>query len=154
MVRQAEQVHVYLYRKNIGNFYEYAIFQRSENELWWQGITGGVEEGESIEEAARREVSEEAGIQYEFPLYKLDNISCLPTYLFKDEVQEEWGRDVVLIPMYFFAMAYDGEIKLSYEHTDFKWLPYKEAEKLIYFHDQKIGLWELKERLLRGNLKR
>lgn len=154
MARQAEQVHIYLYRKNLKNSYEYAIFQRSENNLWWQGITGGVEEGENLEEAARREIFEEAGIAYKYPLYKLDNVSSLRTNLFDRETQDLWGRDIVVIPMYFFAMPYDGAIELSYEHTGFKWLPYKEAENLIYFHDQKTGLWELKERLKRGNLKR
>ena len=34
-----------MYRKNLNGYYEFAIFQRADNELWWQGICGGVEEG-------------------------------------------------------------------------------------------------------------
>ena len=40
---------------------EYAIFQRSDGD-YWQAIAGGGEEGETPEEAAKREIQEEAGI--------------------------------------------------------------------------------------------
>jgi 8-oxo-dGTP pyrophosphatase MutT (NUDIX family) len=75
MARQPQQVHIYLYRKKSNNCYEFAIFQRADNELWWQEICGGVEEGESIELAARREILEEAGIAENLPLYRLDSVS-------------------------------------------------------------------------------
>lgn len=152
MLRQAKQIHIYLYRKNRRNLYEFAIFQRSDNELWWQGISGGVEYCETIEEAARREAFEEAGIRGKLPLYRLESISYLPTYIFDSEIQEKWGKDIVVVPMYFFAMPFDGEIKISYEHSDVKWLLYEDAMELVYFDDQKTALWELKERLKRKNL--
>ncbi len=151
MARQPQQIHVYLYRSAAGG-YEFAVFQRSENPLWWQGICGGVEEGETVLEGARREIREEAGIREPFPLYRLDSVSSLPSNLFSPETQAVWGRDVVAIPMIFFAMPFEGEVTLSEEHTGFKWCAYGEAEKLVYFHDQKVALWELNERLLRGNL--
>jgi len=72
MSRQPKQVHIYLYRQNPNGCYEFAIFQRADNELWWQGICGGVEDGETIKIAARREIFEEAGINDELPLYHLD----------------------------------------------------------------------------------
>jgi dATP pyrophosphohydrolase len=56
--------------------------------------------------------------------------------------------------MFFFAMPFYGQIKLSDEHTEYKWLTYEKAEKLVHFSDQKIPLWELKERLSRRNLVR
>lgn len=152
MSRQPKQVHIYLFRKNLNNIYEYAIFQRADNELWWQGICGGVEEGETIEAGARREIFEEAGIINELPLYRLDTESYLPANIFKIQIQEIWGRDIVVIPMYFFAMRYEGIIKISDEHKEYRWLSYEDAESLVYFHDQKTALWEVKERLLRGNL--
>jgi dATP pyrophosphohydrolase len=54
--------------------------------------------------------------------------------------------------MTFFAMAYDGPVTLSEEHTGFGWHAYEAAEALVYFHDQKVALWELDERLRRGSL--
>jgi dihydroneopterin triphosphate diphosphatase len=152
MSRQPQQVHIYLYRKNLNGYYEFAIFQRADNELWWQGVCGGVEEGETIELSAKREIFEEAGISDELPLYRLDIESYLPSDIFHKQDQAIWGKNIVVVPMYFFAMPYDGIIKISNEHKEIRWLPYEEAEELVYFHDQKVALWELKERLLRGNL--
>lgn len=152
MARQPIQVHIYLYKKNKNMTYEFAIFQRADNDLWWQGICGGVEENESLEMSARREIFEEAGIDEKLPLYPLESKSYLPVYIFSDKIQKIWGKDRVVVPMYFFAMPYDGPITLSDEHSDVKWLSYEAAESLVYFHDQKTALWELKERLIRDNL--
>lgn len=152
MSRQPKQVHIYLYRMNIEGKYEFAIFQRSDNELWWQGICGGAEEDETIEESARREIFEEAGISDKLPLYKLESKSYIPVNIFSEQTQIEWGKGITVIPMYFFAMAYKGIIKISHEHIEFRWLVYEKAKDLVYFHDQKVALWELKERLIRDNL--
>lgn len=152
MSRQPKQVHIFLYRENVNGYYEFAIFQRADYELCWQGICGGVEDDETIEVSAKRETFEEAGISDKSPLYRLDTESYLPANIFHEKTQAIWGKDIVVIPMYFFAMPFDGVIKISDEHKEFRWLTYEEAEKLVYFHDQKTALWELKERLLRGNL--
>lgn len=153
MSRQPLQIHVFLYRERQGR-YEFAVFQRADNPAWWQGVCGGVEEGETIEEGARREIREEAGIDERLPLYPLDSLSFLPARIFGEEHQEAWGKRVVVVPMHFFAAPFDGEIRLSGEHAQYRWLSYEEAEKLVYFHDQKIALWETNERLRRGNLMR
>ena len=153
MSRQPKQVHVFPYRKKRES-YEYAIFQRSDNPLWWQGICGGVEGDETVEEAARREAYEEAGIINKMPLYRLDTISYLPVSIFSEKSQRSWGSNVVVVPMFFFAMPFDGEITLSSEHTEVRWLDYSTAQKLIYFQDQQTALYELNERLLRRNLVR
>jgi len=147
MARKPEQIHVYLYRKNADGEFEFAIFQRSDNPEWWQGISGGVENGETVEQAAIREIFEESGAQ-SANIYLLDTTSYLPSDIFS----ARWGRDVVVVPMFFFAMPFDGEIVLSDEHMEVRWLAYKKAEALVYFHDQKVALWELNERLKRGNL--
>ncbi len=152
MARQAKQVHIYLYKELAKGKFEYAIFQRSDNALWWQGISGGLEAGESIEEAARREIFEEAGIHVTGPLSRLDTICSLPAYIFQARDREHWPENLYVVPLYFFAVAYEGPIRLSEEHSDVKWLPYEEAEKLVYFHDQKTALWELDQRLKMGDI--
>ena len=151
MARQPKQVHIYLYRKK-ENHYEYAILQREDMPFCWQGICGGLEDNETEAEGARRELMEEAGVMENLPLYPLESASSLPANIFDKETQELWGKNVVVVPMIFFAMPFDGTVKLSEEHTDIKWLPYEEAYELVYFMDQKIALCELNEKLLRGIL--
>ena len=152
MARRPEIVHVYLLRKNGDNIYEYAIFQRADNPEWWQGVAGGVEDGETFMQAALREAFEEAGTPLNSTIYPLDTVSSLRSDIFS--CRELWGDDVVVCPLFFFAIPFEGDIVLSDEHTEVRWLAYKEAEALVYFHDQKTALWELDQRLLRGNLNR
>ena len=151
MARQAKQAHIFLYRKG-EHGYEYAIFQRADMPECWQGICGGLEDTETLSEGARREICEEAGITEDLPLYQLESISCLPDNIFSEAARQNWGPSVVVVPMFFFAMPYDGTIVLSCEHTDVQWLPYDEAYGKVYFNDQKIALYELNEKLLRNLL--
>lgn len=74
----------------------------------WQGICGGVEDNETIEDGARREIFEEAGIKEHLPLYPLESISYLPDDIFSDDTRAAWGKRVVVVPMYFFACYTTG----------------------------------------------
>ena len=152
MGRMPYQIHVFPYRKTNGGW-EFAIFQRSDLPDIWQGISGGGEAGESIIQSALRECREEGGIMEPGPLYALDSISDMRSTVFA-EWTKAWGPDVVVLPMYFFGMPYDGEITLSEEHLALRWLPYKQADAIVSMPDQNTALWELHERLKRGNLKR
>lgn len=150
MARAPYNIHIFLYRTGkLGNR-EYAIFRRADDSRW-QGISGGGEDGETILESALREGYEEAGLPQATNLYRLDSVSYIPSSEFK--ASEIWGDKVVVVPMYFFGGYYDGEIKLSHEHSEFKWCSFDEATNLMYWHDQKNALWELNERLERGVLK-
>ncbi|MBN1777310.1 MAG: NUDIX domain-containing protein [Clostridiales bacterium] len=151
-MRQPQNIHVYPYRRNSDGVYEYALFRRADDPNCWQGISGGVEEGETPEQAARRESYEEAGIAAELPFYRLDTVSYLPSDIFT--MHKAWGNDIVVCPMYHFAVPYDGEITLSAEHTRTQWAAFPAAYGLVYWHDQKAALWELDQRLKRGNLVR
>ncbi len=149
MARQPKQVHIFLFRQK-ENWFEYAIFQRADLPYCWQGVCGGLEDNETIEDAARRETFEEAGIKEHLPLYRLESKSFLPDNIFRGNARINWGIEVVVIPMYFFAMPFYGQINLSDEHTDVKWLTYDDAYNLIYYKDQQIALYELNEKLLRN----
>jgi 8-oxo-dGTP pyrophosphatase MutT (NUDIX family) len=62
MVRQPVQVLIYPARAMSGDW-EYLLLRRTASRGgFWQGVTGGVEEGEGIPEAARREFVEETGL--------------------------------------------------------------------------------------------
>ena len=144
MVWSPFQVHVIPYRHNRSEL-QYAVFRRADSE-YWQGVAGGGEDGETPLDAAQRETYEECGIPNEATYIKLDSITSIPVYFFR--ASPHWGEDVYVIPQYAFGVDASGyDLKLSFEHTDYRWLPYEQARDLLYWHNNKTDLWELNQRL-------
>ena len=108
-------------------------------------IVGGGEEGETPEEAARREIQEEAGIPSDSNITSLDSKASVPVVGVTGEYT--WGDDVYVIPEYTFAVEVDRKrLKLSKEHTEYKWVGYEDAMTLLKWDSNKNALWELNER--------
>ena len=142
---------VFPFRKNPNGEYEYAVFKRSDIPFW-QAISGGVEEeDESVEITASRESFEEAGIPMERNIYRLNSHGKVPANIFA--ASKEWGNKVYLVDEYHFAIeADDHDIILFFEHTEYKWLSYKEAREILKFDSNKTALYELHNRLLNNDL--
>jgi len=76
----------------------------------------------------------------------LDTIDFVPVTEFKDS--PIWGEDVYVIPQYCFGVAaQDMQIVISREHSEYQWLTYDEAHKLIKYDGERTALWELDKRL-------
>ncbi len=150
-MRQPRQIHVFLYRKGECGW-EYAVFLRSNLKNCWQGISGGVEDDETLVQAAQRELWEEAGITGDRPLHLLECVNSFPAEVIGKKHAARWGREVILVPIRYFAMPYDGPVRLSDEHLEYCWLPYEAAAEKMYFPEQRTALYELNQRLLRGLL--
>lgn len=149
MARAPFQVLVFPYRLFGGELVQYAVFRRLDADVW-QGISGGGEDGESPEQAARREAFEEAGISENAPLLRLDSIASIPAIHFAD--YRFWGNDVYVVAEYSFGVEIgEGEIRLSGEHRDYEWLSYEEAVNRLKWDSNKTALWELHRRLSNAN---
>jgi len=123
---------------------EYAVFRRAD-EGWWQGISGGGEDDETPEQAARREAFEEAGIHRESDLIRLDTMTTMPVVRVCGFA---WGKDVLVVPQYCFGVRVQNmELTLSKEHIEYRWLPYEDARDLLKWDNNKNALWELNHRL-------
>jgi len=149
MARAPFQVLVFPYQvKDDGNIY-YSIFERADmSPGHWQGIAGGGEDGETAEQAARREAEEEAGISRAAEFIKLDSLATIPVIHIAGF---QWGDDVLVVPQYCFGVAVpDGVIRLSSEHRQYRWLGYDEARRLLTWESNRNALWELNTRLGRG----
>ncbi|HLW73073.1 MAG TPA: NUDIX domain-containing protein [Candidatus Babeliales bacterium] len=97
----------------------------------WDLPKGKIEPGETKEEAALRELMEETGLTAVIN----ENFEESVHYIFTD-----YDKQLAQKTAYFFVgKATDKHVKLSHEHTDFKWLPYKDAvEQLTYDNAKRL----------------
>lgn len=145
MSRQPINILAFPYFVNDEKKIEYAIFKRADCGFW-QGISGGVESEETIFETVKREVFEEAGILVNENIIKLDSIASIKANVFN----HKWDKSVFVVTEYSFGIeVMNKNIRLSHEHSDYKWLSYDEAVKYLKHDSNKTALWELNERILR-----
>ncbi len=99
---------------------------------YWEFPRGNVEPGESDIDAAKREIYEETGIK------KLEFI-----FGFRYEISFFYRRNNKLVRktiVFFLAKTNEVNVKLSFEHKGFAWLPYKKALARIKFKNSRIAL--------------
>ena len=150
-MRQPKQVLVLPFKHEDDNIL-YGIFYREDLKVW-QGIAGGVEEGEDILEAGKREAYEEAKIPYDSKYIPLDSISTIPVNFIHGNFY--WGEDIYNVKEHCFGVCADNvDIVLSEEHTMMKWVPYEEAFNLFKWDSNRNALWELNERIKKKSKKR
>ena len=141
------QVLIFPYRQIGDSEYEYAILRRADKG-YWHVVAGGGEDDETPLEAARRETYEETGLPDNSTFLQLDTVSSVPVTEFVD--RHLWSDDRYVVPQYFFGvLAGEGEIVLSHEHTECRWVRYPEAYQLLKYDDNKTALWELDRKLKR-----
>jgi dATP pyrophosphohydrolase len=141
-MRAPFQILVIPFRRAVAGL-EFAVFKRSDAD-YWQFVAGGGEDGETPDQAARRETEEETGLIG--ALTPLDSFSTVPKSCFA--AADSWGPDVYVIPQHCFAIdAGSREIELSGEHTVFRWVPFEKASRLLEWDSNRNALWELNERL-------
>jgi dATP pyrophosphohydrolase len=127
---------------------EFAVLKRSDAD-YWQFVAGGGEDGETPVQAAQRETKEEVGIVGD--LTKLDSLATLPKDCFA--AADSWGEDVYVIPQHCFAVTVPNvDIRLSPEHTEFQWVSYEQACRLLKWDSNRNALWELNQRLMNKGL--
>jgi len=126
---------------------EYAVLKRSDAD-WWHFVAGGGEEGETPLDAAERETREEIGVAAK-RLIRLDSMATIPRYWFA--AAASWPPEVYVVPEFAFAVETGGAgLRLSSEHSELRWLPYEEAQRLLKWDSNRTALWELNERLASG----
>ena len=95
----------------------------------WDFVKGNIEEGEEEKETARRELFEETGI---------NNMNIKKGFNQKVEYNYyKKNNKVHKIVSYYLAETEQKEVKLSFEHLDYKWVNYDDLMKLITFDNSK-----------------
>ncbi|MDD3487577.1 MAG: NUDIX domain-containing protein [Candidatus Moranbacteria bacterium] len=107
----------------------------------WDFPKGHIEAGETKEDALRREVREETGIE---DLAIVPGFSAWISYFYRAKAQEkekrrEIGRGINIFKIvdYFLAETHEKEVKLSFEHVDSVWLEFEAAKERITFQKSK-----------------
>ena len=134
-MRQPISVLVYPVRHGDENW-EYMLLRRVANsnlglEDFWQGVTGGLEEGENLAQAARRELAEETG----FVSSSLEKIEYSYSFPIDDKWKEMYPSGVDVIVEHVFIAFIDGstEPTLSHEHDTWEWCSVDQALKKLKY---------------------
>jgi dATP pyrophosphohydrolase len=105
---------------------------------FWQGVSGGVEWGELLADAARRELAEETG----FAPLRLEPVDCSYTFPMQDEWVEMYppGTSEV-IEHVFLAVVESSQPRLSSdEHDAWRWCTFEEALALLAWPENMVAL--------------
>ena len=92
---------------------------------YWDFPKGHLEKGETQKQTARREVEEETGLK---------NIIFVPG--FKEDIHYYFrvqGKTIFKTVVFFLAKTKKKEIRISFEHEGFIWLPFQEAMQKLKF---------------------
>ena len=129
---------VLIYTKNK----DILILKKNNGKDMWQSVTGSVNDGESVDDAAKREVYEETGLntdniincnkQYIFEIYEMwrykydDNVTHNTEHVFLLELDE--SKDIVI----------DKE-----EHVSYEWTSRVKAAEKVFSHTNRQAIFDL-----------
>lgn len=95
----------------------------------WGFVKGNVESNETEKETVIRELKEETGIMN---LKFIEGFRETITYIYNRK-----GSSVHKQVVYFLIETQTEEIRLSYEHTDYVWIPLVEGIRVLTFNNSK-----------------
>jgi len=124
-------VDAYVFRK-VENKIRFLLLKRANKKIYehlWQGVAGKIETGESAWQAALRELNEETGLQPKH-MFIADHVS---------KFYEQIGDRINLVPVFGIEVESE-EVRLSDEHTEFRWMDVDEAEETLVWSGQKKGV--------------
>ena len=140
-IRTKNQVEAIVFKRLMPREFLFLMLKRNpERGGFWQPVTGNVEEGESFEVAALREVQEELGIK---TIVKL--IDTGYSYEFTDNGLDQFER------IFGVEVSINQDVNLSPEHTEYKWTS-KEDALAVYlkYPGNKEGLRRLYDKVKGG----
>ena len=134
------QVSIFTVRPTSSSGHEYLLLHRVLPRIaFWQPVTGGVESGETIDKAARRELVEETG----FSPHDLSQISF--TYSFTpDEFFKEIYEsppDRIVVHVFVARVPAGSEPRIDpVEHDEYHWCSFDDALELLYWWDDREAI--------------
>lgn len=133
-------IDAYLFRRTPAGV-EFLLLKRSPGKILaetWQSVHGKIETGETAVAAARRELHEETGL---VPLrfWQLDYVNTF--YVAATD-------QVHLCPCFAAEIASNADVRLSHEHTAYRWLPVDDAQREFLWPGQRRAIEEIRAYIL------
>lgn len=132
---------VIIFRREEGNIYYLLLHYPAINRKGghWEFAKGHVEGNESEEETAKREASEETGIN---DLNIIPGFKKYIKYFFKQgkDIKTRQNKKpswIFKLVIFFIGETKIKDINLSPEHIGYEWLPYQEAYQKITYKNSK-----------------
>ncbi|GMU96243.1 MAG: hypothetical protein AMXMBFR50_17590 [Ignavibacterium album] len=122
-------IEAHIFREQNGKI-EFLLLKRAPYQYYpnlWQMVSGKIKENEKAYETALREINEETGLTPE-KIWIAPNINSF--YSPDDEY-------ISLIPVFAAKVKYDSSVKISTEHSEYKWLKPEEAKNLLAWEGQR-----------------
>lgn len=139
-MRKEQSAGIVIFRKEGGKRY-YLLLNYGTNARrkrpFWDFSKGHIEKGEDEAAAALREAREETG---------LDDIKLIEG--FKEKIKYFFvleGKKVFKTVVFFAGETKEENVKISFEHAGFKWLPYQAAAEALTFRNPKNILKKAEE---------
>ena len=108
----------------------------AEKVSFWQPITGGIESGESPEEACLREIKEETGL-----LLDCSNLTGLGNFTVKID------ENLTIHKNLFLVLTEQKEIQISYEHVGAQWIALDKVSSQLYWPSNQATFEIISEKL-------
>ena len=118
MMRQS--IEAWIYHPEDGEIL--LLKMEDEKVSFWQPITGGIESGESPEEACLREIKEETGL-----LLHRSNLTSLGDFMVKIDENLSIHKNLFLV------LTEQKEIQLSDEHVGAQWVALDKVSSQLYW---------------------
>ena len=110
---------------------------------YWGFAKGMIEENETEEQAARREVREETN---------LEDVKIIPGFKFEQNWMFKLNNETVKKHAVFFLGKIEreksGNVKISHEHEDFAWVNYQDALKKMKIKNNKDMITQARDFIL------
>ena len=107
-----------------------------ETVSFWQPITGGIESGESPEEACLREIKEETGLLLACP-----NLTSLGDFTVKIDENLSIHKNLFLV------LTEQKEIQISDEHVGAQWVALDKVSSQLYWPSNQATFEMISEKL-------
>ncbi|CAH9050344.1 Dihydroneopterin triphosphate diphosphatase [Pseudoalteromonas holothuriae] len=110
--------------------HQFLLIKRTDDANFWQSVTGGVEQNESLLETAYRELKEETGIDAHALGIKIKDHKSINQYEIRPCWRHRYIEGANMNTEHVFSICVPNDIKITlnpHEHTHYEWLTQKAA---------------------------